>query len=168
MLTLGELRKGVECLADPARRLALLDWLETELPAFFAGRVLAVDATARKLAVLIWHMLTKQQDYVWVRPALLQFKIRRLELMGWWHVATRWDCDGNQTDERADKAVSAHDSPSVIELASAAAGVHRRHHRGGSRANYHTSDNDNGSSAIGGWGFDDSWFLRDSDRRASR
>jgi toxin FitB len=44
VLTLGELRKGVERLADPARRLALLDWLETELPAFFAGRVLAVDA----------------------------------------------------------------------------------------------------------------------------
>jgi transposase len=41
----------------------------------------AAIATARKLAVLIWHMLTKQQDYVWVRPALLQFKIRRLELM---------------------------------------------------------------------------------------
>lgn len=44
VLTLGELRKGVESLADPARRLPLLDWLETELPAFFAGRVLAVDA----------------------------------------------------------------------------------------------------------------------------
>jgi len=44
VLTLGALRKGVERLADPARRLALLDWLETDLPAFFAGRVLAVDA----------------------------------------------------------------------------------------------------------------------------
>ena len=29
VLTLGELRKGVERLADPVRRLALLDWLET-------------------------------------------------------------------------------------------------------------------------------------------
>jgi predicted nucleic acid-binding protein len=44
VLTLGELRKGVERLTEPARRLALLDWLETELPAFFAGRLLAVDA----------------------------------------------------------------------------------------------------------------------------
>jgi transposase len=41
----------------------------------------AAIATARKLAVLVWHMLTKQQDYVWMRPALLQYKIRRLELM---------------------------------------------------------------------------------------
>lgn len=44
VLTLGELRKGIERLAEPARRLALLDWLETELPAFFAGRLLALDA----------------------------------------------------------------------------------------------------------------------------
>lgn len=42
-LTLGELRKGVEALADASRRLSLLDWLETELPAFFAGRILPVD-----------------------------------------------------------------------------------------------------------------------------
>lgn len=41
----------------------------------------AAIATARKLAVLIWHMLTKQQDYLWIRPALHQFKLRRLELM---------------------------------------------------------------------------------------
>jgi predicted nucleic acid-binding protein len=44
VLTLGEIRKGIESLADPARRLALLDWLETELPAFFMGRILPVDA----------------------------------------------------------------------------------------------------------------------------
>ena len=44
VLTLGELRKGVESVADPSRRLALMDWLETDLPSFFAGRILAVDA----------------------------------------------------------------------------------------------------------------------------
>jgi predicted nucleic acid-binding protein len=44
VLTLGEIRKGIETLADQPRRLALLDWLDTELPAFFSGRVLAVDA----------------------------------------------------------------------------------------------------------------------------
>ena len=43
VLTLGELRKGVNALPDAGRRLQLLDWLETELPAFFSGRVLAVD-----------------------------------------------------------------------------------------------------------------------------
>jgi predicted nucleic acid-binding protein len=44
VLTLGELRKGVEGVADASRRLALMDWLETDLPSFFAGRILAVDA----------------------------------------------------------------------------------------------------------------------------
>lgn len=44
VLTLGELRKGVEGVADSDRRMALLDWLETELPAFFTGRILSVDA----------------------------------------------------------------------------------------------------------------------------
>lgn len=43
VLTLGELRKGVASLEDERRRTALLDWLETELPAFFAGRVLPID-----------------------------------------------------------------------------------------------------------------------------
>lgn len=43
VLTLGEIRKGVEALSDGERRLKLLDWLETELPVFFAGRILAVD-----------------------------------------------------------------------------------------------------------------------------
>jgi predicted nucleic acid-binding protein len=44
VLTLGELRKGIDAMADAARRLSLLDWLETELPAFFAGRILPIDA----------------------------------------------------------------------------------------------------------------------------
>ncbi|MES2320351.1 MAG: type II toxin-antitoxin system VapC family toxin [Pseudomonadota bacterium] len=43
VLTLGEIRKGVECLSDANRRAVLIDWLETELPAFFTGRILAVD-----------------------------------------------------------------------------------------------------------------------------
>jgi predicted nucleic acid-binding protein len=43
VLTLGELRKGIDSLADAKRRLKLVDWLETELPLFFAGRILAID-----------------------------------------------------------------------------------------------------------------------------
>jgi len=34
VLTLGELRKGIDNLADTKRRLKLVDWLETELPLF--------------------------------------------------------------------------------------------------------------------------------------
>jgi predicted nucleic acid-binding protein len=43
VLTFGELRKGIEGVLDAKRRMALTDWLETDLPAFFAGRILPVD-----------------------------------------------------------------------------------------------------------------------------
>ena len=44
VLTLGEIRKGVERLGEGPRQQQLLDWLEVELPNYFLGRVLAVDA----------------------------------------------------------------------------------------------------------------------------
>ncbi|TSE37764.1 Toxin FitB [Tepidimonas fonticaldi] len=44
VLTLGELRKGIDGLADGERKSRLIDWLEVELPSFFAGRVLPIDA----------------------------------------------------------------------------------------------------------------------------
>lgn len=43
VLTLGEIRKGIEAVTEAARRQALIDWLETELYAFFTGRILPVD-----------------------------------------------------------------------------------------------------------------------------
>ena len=43
VLTLGEIRKGIELVTDCRRKLRLLDWLEVELPKFFAGRTLPVD-----------------------------------------------------------------------------------------------------------------------------
>lgn len=44
------------------------------------GTHIAVVAVARKLTVLIWHMLTKGEDYTWARPALMTRKMRSLEL----------------------------------------------------------------------------------------
>ena len=43
VLTLGEIRKGIENISDEARRQSLIDWLETDLPTFFTGRILPVD-----------------------------------------------------------------------------------------------------------------------------
>ena len=45
------------------------------------GKQVAAVATARKLAVLVWHLLTKEEDYAWARPALLQAKLRKVELL---------------------------------------------------------------------------------------
>lgn len=44
VLSLGEIRKGIEGVADPALRRALTDWLEVELPNYFVGRLLGIDA----------------------------------------------------------------------------------------------------------------------------
>src|SRR6266511_2667146 len=41
---------------------------------------IAVVATARKLAVLCWHMITRGEDYAFARPSLTAKKLRALEL----------------------------------------------------------------------------------------
>jgi transposase len=44
------------------------------------GTHIAAVAVARKLAVIVWHMLSKEEDYAAVRPALHAKKLRDLEL----------------------------------------------------------------------------------------
>ena len=44
------------------------------------GAQIALVATARKLAVLFWHLLTKEEDYAFERPTLTRRKLRGLEL----------------------------------------------------------------------------------------
>jgi hypothetical protein len=43
VLTLGEIRRGVAGLAQGRRRTQLQEWLERELPARFAGRILPIN-----------------------------------------------------------------------------------------------------------------------------
>lgn len=40
----------------------------------------AAVAVARKLAVLSWHLLTKEEDYAFGRPSLTAQKVRRVEV----------------------------------------------------------------------------------------
>ena len=77
---------------DAAMRAMLVEaaWAAAKTPgplhAFFVrirarrGHQIAAVAVARKLAVLCWHMLTKEQDYQWARPALVANKLRAMEL----------------------------------------------------------------------------------------
>lgn len=44
VLTLGEIRKGVESLRDIRRRDKIMNWLEHELPVWFEDRILPIDA----------------------------------------------------------------------------------------------------------------------------
>lgn len=56
------------------------------LRAFFArisakrGAAAAIVATARKLTVLIWHVLAKGQEYAFARPAFQAMKLRKVAL----------------------------------------------------------------------------------------
>ena len=44
------------------------------------GHQIAAVAVARKLTVLCWHMLSKERDYLWARPALVANKLRAMKL----------------------------------------------------------------------------------------
>ena len=65
-------------------------WVAAKIPgplrAFFErvrgrrGMQIAVVATARKLAVLCWHLITRGEDYAFGRPSLSEKKLRALEL----------------------------------------------------------------------------------------
>ena len=44
------------------------------------GKQVAAVATARKIAVLAWHLLTKQEDYAFARPALVAMKERQMQM----------------------------------------------------------------------------------------
>ena len=44
------------------------------------GEQIAAVATARTLTLLAWHLLSKQEDYAWTRPALHAKKLRDLGL----------------------------------------------------------------------------------------
>jgi len=48
------------------------------------GQQIAAVATARKLAVIVWHVLADRKDYLWSRPALVAVKRRALELQAGW------------------------------------------------------------------------------------
>ena len=45
------------------------------------GSNVATVATARKIVAIVWHLLSRGEDYAFARPALVREKIRRLELM---------------------------------------------------------------------------------------
>ena len=54
VLTIGEIRKGIQGVIDEGRRQSLQDWLETDLKNFFTGRILSIDeAVAERWGQLV-------------------------------------------------------------------------------------------------------------------
>jgi toxin FitB len=64
VLTLAEIRFGVELLPPSKRRTQLEEWLDRDLPAWFGGRVLPVDKSiADRWGVLRAHCSAAQSYY---------------------------------------------------------------------------------------------------------
>ena len=85
VLTLGEIRKGIETLGDQRRRENLCLWLEHELPTWFEGRVLPVNFAVADRWVACLH---RQANLF---PPLIVFWLQQLCIMNcaWLH-ATPW------------------------------------------------------------------------------
>ena len=56
VITIGELRKGIEKLPASKRKTALLEWLSDDLLVRFSGRVLTLDLAV----MLVWGKMTGQ------------------------------------------------------------------------------------------------------------
>jgi tRNA(fMet)-specific endonuclease VapC len=53
-ITIGEIKRGIEKLADSSRKSALVEWLEGDLLIRFTDRILPIDTPV----VLVWGQLT--------------------------------------------------------------------------------------------------------------
>src|SRR3954453_15053171 len=77
--------------SEPRHMLGEVAWKVARAPgplrAFFErirarrGPQVAATATARKLVVLFWQLLTREEDYAFQRPSMTRNKIRQLELL---------------------------------------------------------------------------------------
>lgn len=101
VLTLGELRKGIEAMPDGSRKTSFRAWLEADLPTFFAGRILMVDAKtadrwgrlcaeARRPLPTIDSLLAAtalEHGLTLVTRNLGDFAFANLRVINPWHVA---------------------------------------------------------------------------------
>ena len=58
VITIGEIKKGIEKLPDSARKELLTEWLEDDLLSRFQGRILGVETAV----MLTWGSLTAQLE----------------------------------------------------------------------------------------------------------
>jgi len=70
VVTLAEIRFGIELVADPARRMKLNEWLDHELRPMFEDRVLAID----EHVMLKWRLMVEEgrkRGHTYSQPDLL-------------------------------------------------------------------------------------------------
>ena len=89
VITLGEIARGIEKLADSPRKQRLDIWLESELPARFAERILLIDGRVMH----IWGRLVAQLEQRGRTLPVMDSLIAAIALTANLHLVTRNESD---------------------------------------------------------------------------
>jgi predicted nucleic acid-binding protein len=88
-ITIGEIKKGIEKLAESSRKSALAEWLEGDLLIRFADRILAIDIPV----MLVWGQLTAELEKQGRRMPAIDSLIAATCLQGRLDLVTRNESD---------------------------------------------------------------------------
>jgi tRNA(fMet)-specific endonuclease VapC len=89
VITIGEIRKGIEKLPDSKRRTSLLEWLEDELLVRFSGRILPINVDV----ILLWGQMTGRLELAGKKMAAMDSLIAAIALQGNLTLVTRNEDD---------------------------------------------------------------------------
>lgn len=88
-LTIGEIKRGIEKLADSSRKSALAEWLEGDLLIRFTDRILPIDIPV----MLVWGQLTAGLEKQGRRMPAIDSLIAATCLQGRLDLVTRNESD---------------------------------------------------------------------------
>jgi tRNA(fMet)-specific endonuclease VapC len=89
VITIGEIRKGIEKLPDSKRKSVLEDWLTGELFVRFSGRILAIDLDV----ILAWGRMIGRLELSGKRMGAMDSLIAAVALSGNLSLVTRNEDD---------------------------------------------------------------------------
>ena len=89
VITIGEIRKGIEKLPDSPRRKALEEWLNEQLLVRFAGRIIPIDTGV----MLTWGQLTGALETAGKTMSAIDSLIAASALHGSFSLVTRNEGD---------------------------------------------------------------------------
>ena len=93
VITIGELKKGIEKLAPSQRQQTLRTWLDEALLVRFAGRILSIDTAV----MLTWGQLTARLEQTGRKLPAMDSLIAALALHGGFTLVTRNEADFRDT-----------------------------------------------------------------------
>jgi tRNA(fMet)-specific endonuclease VapC len=93
VITIGEIRKGIEKLAPSKRKASITEWLETDLLIRFHGRILDITTEV----MLVWGELTGRLENSGQPIEAIDSLIAAIALQGSYGLVTRNDGDFQHT-----------------------------------------------------------------------